>query len=72
MGKGIDFLISKRKELGLTQREFAEKIGVNLRMYAEYEQGRRTIESAHADTVYNIAKVLGCRMEDLIGEERLE
>ena len=50
----------------LTQRELAEKSGVSQRMIEQYEQGRKQITHASADTVYALSKALGCRMEQLM------
>ena len=33
-----------------------------------YEQRNKDIDKARADTVYRLAKVLGCTMEDIYGE----
>lgn len=37
------FLKSKRKEYGLTQKEFAMKSGLGLRFIRELEQGKKTV-----------------------------
>lgn len=34
-------VIARRHELGLTQAAFAERLGISLRTYQEWEQGRR-------------------------------
>lgn len=34
-------IIARRKALGLTQAEFARRLGVSVRTYQEWEQGRR-------------------------------
>lgn len=35
---------SRREELGLTQKEVAEKIGVSRKWYIDLEQGKSTLE----------------------------
>lgn len=51
---------------GLSQSELAEKSGVSLRSIQMYEQRNKDINKACAVTVYRMAKVLGCSVEDLI------
>ncbi|MBQ8510948.1 MAG: helix-turn-helix transcriptional regulator [Clostridia bacterium] len=55
-----------RSGYGCTQAELAERAGVSLRSIQMYEQRNKNINKASADTLYRIAKVLGCRIEDLI------
>ncbi len=55
-----------RTVYGCTQAELARKSGVSLRSIQMYEQRNKDINKANADTLYRIAKVLGCSMEDLI------
>ena len=51
---------------GLTQAELAKRSGVSLRSIQMYEQRNKNINKASADTLYSIAKTLGCTMEDLL------
>ena len=51
---------------GFTQAELAERSSVSLRSIQMYEQRNKNINKASADTMYRLAKVLGCTMEDLI------
>ena len=51
---------------GCTQAELARLSGVTLRSIQMYEQRRNDINKASAETLYSIAKVLGCAIEDLI------
>jgi len=51
---------------GFTQAELAERSGVSLRSIQMYEQRNKNINKASADTMYRLAKALGCTMEDLI------
>ena len=55
-----------RTAYGFTQAELAERSGVSLRSIQMYEQRNKNINKASADTMYSLAKVLGCTMEDLI------
>ena len=51
---------------GCTQSELAKRSGVNLRSIQMYEQRNKDINKASVETVYKLAKVLGCAIEDLI------
>ena len=51
---------------GITQAELSRMSDVSLRSIQMYEQRNKDINKANAETIYRIAKVLGCAMEDLI------
>jgi transcriptional regulator with XRE-family HTH domain len=51
---------------GFTQAELAERSGVSLRSIQMYEQRHKNINKASVESIYQIAKALGCAMEDLI------
>ena len=55
-----------RTTYGCTQAELSEHSGVSLRSIQMYEQRNKNINKASADTVYSLAKVLGCSIEDLM------
>ena len=55
-----------RLAYGYTQAELSLASGVSLRSIQMYEQRNKDINKANAETVYRLAKVLGCTMEDLI------
>ncbi len=55
-----------RTAYGFTQAELAERSGVSLRSIQMYEQRNKNINKASADSIYSLAKALGCTMEDLI------
>ena len=55
-----------RMAYGCTQAELAKQSGVSLRSIQMYEQRRKDINKASVETLYSIAKVLGCTIEDLI------
>ena len=55
-----------RTAYGITQAELAKMADVSLRSIQMYEQRNKDINKANAETIYRIAKVLGCAMEDLL------
>lgn len=58
-----------RQAYGCSQRELSEASGVSLRSIQMYEQGQKDINKGQAGTVRRLARVLGCRMEDLLEME---
>ncbi len=59
-------LQTMRKQIGMTQKELANESGVTLRSIQMYEQRNKDINKASLETVNNLAKTLGCKMEDLM------
>ena len=57
-----------RTVYGCSQRELAEMSGVSLRSIQMYEQRNKDINKAQSDSLYRLAKALGCNMEDLLEE----
>ena len=55
-----------RTAYGITQSELAKMADVSLRSIQMYEQRNKDINKANSETIYRIAKVLGCAMEDLL------
>lgn len=55
-----------RKARGFTQQELSNASGASLRMVQLYEQRRNDISKAQVNVVVNLAKALGCQIEDLI------
>lgn len=55
-----------RKRLGMTQSQLSKASGVNLRSLQQYEAGTKSIKKAAAETVMSLAKVLGCKPENLM------
>ena len=55
-----------RKDAGYSQKELAEKSGVNIRMIQQYESRVKDINKAAVITVMSLSKVLGCKIEDLM------
>ena len=59
-----------RKNAGFSQRKLAEYSNVSLRSIQLYEQRQLDINSAEAIKLYQISKVLGCNMEDLLEKNK--
>lgn len=55
-----------RAAYGYTQAELAQRSNVSLRSVQMYEQRNKDINKASVETVYRLAKALGCTMEDLV------
>lgn len=55
-----------RKARGYTQQELSDASGVSLRMIQLYEQRQNDIRRAQVNVVLNLAKSLGCEVEDLM------
>lgn len=55
-----------RKSIGYSQRELAEKSGVNLRTLQQYELKAKDINKAATTTLLALSKTLGCKIEDLL------
>lgn len=56
----------QRKKYGYSQRELAEKTGVNLRTLQQYELGTKDISKASVKSILALANALGCGIEDII------
>ncbi len=56
----IEFIKERRKALGLTQRELADRAGVGLRFIRDLEQGK---VSLRLDKVNQVLALFGRRME---------
>lgn len=59
-----DRLREARKNAGLSQKDFAKKLGLNARTYASYERGERDISTA---LLLNICKTLNISSDRLLG-----
>ncbi len=55
-----------RTAYGCSQRELSEMSGVSLRSIQMYEQRKKDINKAQSESIYHLAKALGCTMEDLL------
>jgi y4mF family transcriptional regulator len=51
MNRLADFVKIRRKSLGLTQTELAQKAGVGLRFVRDLEQGKKSIKLDKVNTV---------------------
>ena len=65
----IDFIKSRRKQLGLTQQQLAERAGVGLRFVRDLEQGK---ESLQLDKVNQVLLLFGHTMAPKPIEDRDE
>lgn len=54
-----EFVKTKRKSLGLSREEFAQKAGVGLRFLRELEQGKETLKM---DKVNQVLKLFGVQL----------
>ncbi len=55
-----------RKNCNYSQRELAEKAGINLRTLQQYEIKAKDINKASSGSLLALARVLGCEIEDLM------
>lgn len=55
-----------RENNNLSQSKLAELSGVNLRTIQSYESGSKDINKAQALTLYKLANVLKCTIEELL------
>lgn len=62
----ITNLKKARQSRGLSQSELAKLADVELRSIQMYEQRRNDINKAQVETLYKLARVLGCNIEDLL------
>lgn len=58
-----------RKKAGLSQSQLAEKAGVSVRVYQNYEQEVRDISKAQLSTLLRICNALHCKLSDIITDE---
>lgn len=58
-----------RKNRNMTQKELAQRSGVNFRSLQDYEQGHKKLTSASGDIIMRLSTVLGCTAEDLLLED---
>lgn len=55
-----------RMDYGITQIELSKRSGVSLRSIQMYEQLQKDISKANVISVINLAKALGCNVEELL------
>lgn len=58
-----------RKSRKMTQKELAQRSGVNFRSLQDYEQGHKKLTSASGDILLRLSTVLGCTMEYLLVDD---
>lgn len=54
-----------RKKAGMSQAQLAEKAGISVRVYQNYEQGVREIEKAQLSVLLRICIALNCKMSEI-------
>lgn len=62
----INGILYQRTSMEMSQRELAEKSGVNLRQIQRYENSTSDIGNMTLRNAISIAKALGCEVQDLI------
>lgn len=65
----IDFVKTRRNQLGLTQKDLAERAGVGLRFIRDLEQGK---DSLQLDKVNQVLALFGHKMGPIKIEDRDE
>lgn len=63
----IDAIVKARKRRKMSQRELAERIGVTKTVVSRLESGQH---SPRLETVYDLARALGCRLDLKFVRER--
>jgi transcriptional regulator with XRE-family HTH domain len=59
-------LQKSREEAGLTQEDLSEKTGISLSTIRSFEQRQRELTRARYNTVRDLARAIGCEIEDII------
>lgn len=62
---GGELLKRARQNARLTQRELSDITGIPITVIRSYEQDKRSLRNAEADTVWLLCRALGCRIENL-------
>lgn len=62
----INGILYQRTSMEMSQRELAEKSGVNIRQIQRYENSTSDIGNMTLRNAISIAKALGCEVQDLI------
>ena len=62
----INGLLYQRSSMGITQKELAEKSGVNIRQIQRYESGTSGCENMTLKNAISIADALECGVRDLL------
>ncbi len=59
-------LASIRRAAGMSQKQLAEAADIPVRTIQQYEQRQKNINKAQAEYIFRMARVLGCKMDDLL------
>lgn len=62
----ISSILYNRSVMGMTQRELAEKSGVNIRQIQKYESGEYDAGNMTLKNAVALSRVLECSAEDLL------
>lgn len=62
----INSILYNRSVMGMTQKELAEKSGVNIRQIQKYESGEYDIGNMTLKNAIALADALECEVKDLI------
>ena len=60
-----------RETRGMSQKDLADKSGINKRMIQAYEQGYRDINGAKLTTLVTFCIVLECRLSEIVDDDQL-
>lgn len=67
--------MTKLKEIrmskGLTQKQLAEKSGINMRVLQHYEQGSKNLDGAKLETLINLSTALKCPLSEILENDEL-
>ena len=61
----MDAMRTRRLARGLTQQQVADRVGIHRTAYVRLERGARL---PRVDVALRLARVLGCRVEDLFSQ----
>lgn len=61
-----------RKSHGMTQKQLAEKAGINIRQLQKYESGEYALENMTIKTAEAVSKALGCSVDVLTNPNKKE
>ena len=62
----LNGVIFHRTRLGMTQKELAEKAGINIRQVQKYESGEYDIGNMTLKNALSISEALKCDVRDLL------
>ena len=60
-----------RESHGMSQKDLADKSGINKRMIQAYEQGYRDINGAKLSTMLTLVNVLNCSIDQIVDDPKL-